>query len=295
MKKALLFAFAIFTTSTLLAEISYINYGSNGWHIGLNENVIVDIDEDGSPDFYINGHANELGFVPIFAQGCFGSESSGAYNNIGSRELKIYQAGDILDPSINTFAFIDDDRGSGYEALTGTFADGWTDGEDVYIGFFIFTSGKFGWMKVSIDATAQELIIKEAAFEDAYQAIEIGDTGQPQEQAPNLTYNQSKESNDGVLESTVSTNELEKNIQELTISPNPANEFVNIYLDYNGEEALNIVISNSVGQEVYRTYNNIPNGEINLEIPVTNWNSGVYFVQFQSKKGIKTERISVGK
>lgn len=289
MKKALLLSFALCVTLNLQAELHYTNYGPNGWHIGINENVVVDIDNDGANDFYVNAWNNELGFVPIFGKGCFSSPSGTATTIFGSRELTIHQPGDILDASINTFAFIDDDRGSGYSANTNQLADGWVNGEDRYVAFFIFGSGRFGWMRVEMDITNQKVIIKEMAYDTEYYGeVEIGYTGQ----AATIPTMDNKETT-GDFEAPVANEEIEKNVKELSISPNPAKEKVNINFDYQSTEQLSIVVVNSVGQEVFRSSNNIIPGKVNLEISTSTWNSGIYFIQFQSEKGIKTERLSV--
>ena len=292
MKKALLLSFALCVTLSLQAELNYTNYGPNGWHIGMNENVVVDIDNDGANDFYVNAWNNELGFVPIFGKGCFSSPNGTATTIFGSRELTIHQAGDILDASVNTFAFIDDDRGSGYSANTNQLADGWVSGEDRYVAFFIFGSGRFGWMRVEMDITNQKVIIKEMAYETEYYGeIKIGYTGQTAT-TPTIDV---KETVGNFEASPVANEEIEKDVQELSVFPNPANERVNINFDYQSTEQLSIIVINSVGQEVFRNSNNIITGKVNLEISTSTWNSGIYFIQFQSEKGIKTERLSVTK
>lgn len=291
MKKVLLFFFTICMVSNLQAELFYTHYGPNGWNIGLNENVAVDIDNDGSNDFYVNSWNNELGFVPIFGKGCFSSPGSQAINNLGSRELTIHQAGEILDISVNTFDFIDDDRGSGFSATTNQLASGWVDGEDHYIGFFIFTSSRFGWMKVSIDVNSQKLIIKEMAYEsESYGSIEIGNTGQ----AATIPTMDIKETS-GILEAPVANEEIEKEIQELSIYPNPAVEQVNINFDYQGVDQLSITVVNNIGQEVYQNISNLNTGAINLEISTSTWDTGIYFIRFQSEQGIKTEKLVISK
>lgn len=288
MKKALLLTLAFFATLSLQAELNYTSYGPNGWHIGMNENVAIDIDNDGADDFYVNAWYNELGFVPIFGKGCFSSPSGNATTIFGSRELTIHQAGDILDASVNTFAFIDDDRGSTYSANTNQLANGWVDGEDQYVAFFIFTSSRFGWMRVAMDITNQKVIIKEMAYEtENHGAIEIGFTGQ----AATIDVKETT----GNFDAPVANEDVEKDVQELSIFPNPANEKVIINFDYQATEQLSIIVVNSVGQEVFRNSNNIIAGKVNLEIFTSSWNSGIYFIQFQSEKGIKTERLSIAK
>lgn len=291
MKKALLLSFALCVTLNLQAGLHYTSYGPNGWHISMNENVVVDIDNDGFNDFYVNGWNNELGFVPIFGKGCFSSPSGTATTVFGSRELTIHQTGDILDASVNTFEFIDDGRGSGYSANTNQLADGWVDGQDHYVAFFIFGSGRFGWMRVEMDITNQKVIIKEMAYETEYYVeIEIGYTGQ----AATIPTINTKETI-GNLEATVSNDEIEKDVQELSIFPNPADERVNINFDYKSFEQLSIVIVNNVGQEFFRNSNNRISGKVNLQVSTSNWNSGIYFIKFQSEKGIKTERLTITK
>ncbi len=291
MKKLSLLALAICLALSLQAELHYTSYGPNGWHIGINENVVVDIDNDGVNDFYVNAWYNELGFVPIFGKGCFSSPSGSATTVFGARELTIHQAGDILDASVNTFDFIDDDRGSGYSANTNQLADGWEDGEDHYVAFFIFTSGRFGWMRVEMDITNQKLVIKEMAYDtEYYGTIEIGYTGQ----AVTIPTIKTKETNSN-WEVPVANEEIEKEVQKLSIFPNPAVENVNLHFDYQGTKRLSIVVINSVGKEVYRNDNNIITGTVNLEISTSTWNTGIYFIQFQSDKEIKTERLTVAK
>lgn len=300
MKKALLFTFAFIFISalSLQADIIYTNYG-DGWHVDLNENIVVDADMDGSNDFYINGYTDELGFVPIFAKGCFSSPHGTAYNNLGSRELTIHQPGDMLDMSLNTMSFIDDDRGSAAALSSNGSADlatGWEDGQDRYVGFYIFGTGRFGWIRVALDINAQQLIIKEMAVEmTSHGELEVGYTGQVVIVEPPLTPVNNIRAGEVTTVETTSTEELEKDLQNVMIAPNPATNRVNVYFDYQGTENLNIVIVNSVGKEVYRTNNGLSTGEVNLDIPITDWNSGIYFIQFQSEKGVKTERLSVVK
>lgn len=300
MKKVILFTFAFIFTSalTLQAEILYTNYG-DGWHIGLNENIVVDADMDGNNDFYINGHINELGFVPIFAKGCFSSPHGTAYNNLGSRELTIHQPGDMLDMSLNTMSFIDDDRGSAASISSNGSADlatGWVDGQDRYVGFYIFGIGRFGWIRVALDVNAQELIIKEMAVEmTSHGELEVGYSGQVVVVEPPLTPVNNLRAGEIPTVEVTSVQELEKNLQDIMIAPNPATERVNVAFEYRGIENLNIVIVNSVGKEVYRTANGLSAGEVNLDIPITDWNSGIYFIQFQNQNGVITERLSVVK
>ena len=293
MKKVLLLSFALCVTLSLQAELNYTHYGSNGWHIGMNENVVVDIDNDGANDFYVNGWNNELGFVPIFGKGCFSSPDGNATTIFGARELSLHQAGDVMDASVNTFDFIDDGRGSAFSGNTNQLANGWVSGEDRYVAFFIFGSGRFGWMRVELDVTNQEIIIKEMAYESEYYGeIEIGYTGQAAMVPP---VSRQQTTTLALEVPPVANEEIEKEVQELSVFPNPAIEKVNINFDYQGVDQLSIIVVNSVGKEVFRNATNVATGKVNLEIPTSTWNAGIYFIQFQSEKGIKTERLSVVK
>lgn len=277
MKKTLLLIILSLTVFALSAQITYKSFG-DGWAIPMDANLEVDVNEDGTTDFYINNYPGELGFGAIFAIGCFTSPDEFAYNNINTRELTLHEEGDLIQLNGgNLYNYIDEGGGAGY-SLTGGLADGWEDKEDVIIGFAVFEAGSVnnGWLRASIDVTTKELIIKEWA----YTALEDTDTG-------------------GILaglaegaDGTTSVNQLE-NIEDISISPNPASDRVQLSFDYLGNENLSIIIQNSVGKEVYR--NNNANGNSTLDINTTQWANGIYFVRFETKNAIHTERLSVTK
>lgn len=277
MKKTLLFVSALLILNSLNAAITYTSYG-DGWVIPMDANEPIDIDGNGTEDFYVNGIAGELGFVPIFAVGCFSSPSETAYTSFGARELSRHQAGDLIQlNSTNFYDFIDDDRGSGY-SVSGGFADGWADLEDVYIGFVVIVDGgdsQSGWMRIAIDETNQTLIIKEMAYEDAQPidtgGILVGDTG------------------------TTAVNNLSQDFGKVVVAPNPANDFVQIDFDYQGKEELSIVIQNGVGQEVYRSAANFPNGKSTINLSTQDWTTGIYFIRFETEDGVRVEKLNVAK
>lgn len=279
MKKTLLLSLLSVVLFSLHAqtEIIYKSFG-NGWAIPVNSNLEVDIDENGTVDFHINQHQDELGFSPIFAVGCFASPAESAYTSFNSRELTLHEEGDFIQLNgINLYDYIDDDRGSGY-SLTGGSADGWVDQQDVIIGFAILEGSEVrnGWLTASINISTNELIIKEWAYTD-WEPLETG----------------------GILagdkgESTTSVKRLE-NIEAISISPNPANERIQLAFDYSGNENLSIVIQNSVGKEVYRNDADIPIGSTSLNITTSDWTNGIYFIRFETVSAIHTERLSVAR
>lgn len=278
MKKTLLLSFLSFAFFTLSAqtEITYKSFG-NGWVIPINANLEIDIDEDGTTDFYINQEQDEIGFTPIFAVGCFASPNASAYTSFNARELTLHEEGDWIQLNgDNFFDYIDDDRGSGY-SLTGGLANGWVDKEDTYIGFAVIVDNNVrnGWMTVSINVSTNELTIKEWAYTNLVANYEGGITA-------------------GDKGETSSVKKLE-NIEAITISPNPADDKVQLAFDYSGNEDLSVVIQNSVGKEVYRNDAAIPFGNTNLNITTSDWANGIYFIRFETETAIRTERLSIAR
>ncbi|MDA8692909.1 hypothetical protein N9L92_02520, partial [Saprospiraceae bacterium] len=221
-KHLLLYAFLLsFFTLQSQSQIVHKDFG-DGWVIPLNNNMAVDMDEDGQRDFFINRVDGELGFTGIFARGCFASPYYNAMTPFGTRAFKLFEEGELIQlEDSNMDDYIEDDA-SAY-STSGGFADGWVDHEDVYIGVALLNSSllaKNAWIKVSIDTDARELTIKEWAYTTGYTigegGILAGDTG-----------------------ALTSTSEL-VDIQEVLISPNPVSEHMNIKYDYSGQEELSI-------------------------------------------------------
>lgn len=282
MKKTIYLLLLSFITISLGAQskITYKNFGE-GWAIPINENLPIDVDENGVIDFYVNEYYNELGFTPIFVIGCFASPSLGAYTSFDARELSLFEEGDNIQiDQTNLYDYIDDDRGSGY-SRSGGFAYNWEDKEDVYLGFALIQKPddqslfSNGWMKVSIDAEAEELIIKEWAFsefEEGYDgSIIAGDKGE-----------------------FTSVSKL-TTIEDLIISPNPAKDRVLLSFDYSGTENLSVAIRNNVGQEIFITNTDLSTGSTKLEINTENWTNGMYFVQFETASAVLTNRLTIAK
>lgn len=276
MKKVLLFSFVFLFISSLKAQIQYTDYG-DGWVIPMHANEAVDVNNDGNVDFYVNGLNGELGVIPITLIGCFSSPSYDAVNNLGSRELSILEEGEMIQiDDFSMFDYIDDDRGTLFDADLGL-ADGWTDMEDEYIGFAVFIPGLSyvainGWMKVAIDVTNETFIIKEMAYGEPSEmgagGIKAGDTGQ-----------------------TVAVQTVDQ-LNELTIAPNPATDFVQLAFDYTGGQNLSVIIQNAIGKEIYRN-NRATFGQTNLNIPTTDWTAGMYIIRFETQDGIRTEKLSI--
>ncbi len=236
----------------------------------------MDVDGDGVINFYINGHYGELGFSPIPNIGCFSGSNSRA--SFGAREMKRYEAGELLQFSPeNRSSFIESGRTSAY-SISGGFAEGWNNLEDVYIGFLVIENNdsiKHGWLKMAVDVNNQQLIIKEIAYTEAEPkyagSIMIGDLGEGTEK------------------------NFEQAINDLTISPNPACDWAQLKFEYSGTEPLSVVVQNSIGQEIYRNLNPISAGHIHLRLSTTQWLPGLYYVRFENDKGVRTELLSVAR
>jgi hypothetical protein len=91
---------------------------------------------------------------------------------------------------------------------------------------------------------------------------------------------------------TVNTNSIVKNqLPEITLFPNPANDFIN--LNFNGEnyQNLQIYIVNNLGQVID---NQIINNHNNMErINLPNLPNGIYFCRIQTEKGVLTKSFIV--
>lgn len=278
MKKTLLPVFLLFMAMTLQADIVYTDY-EEGMRVGLNENLAFDVNDDGVVDFYVNGYTDEIGFVPVFAVGCFDSPSEIAYTSFNAREIKIQNIGDkVLLSSANLYDYIDDDRGSMF-SVSGGFAEGWADLAEKYIGFAVITPNGWldGWMKVAVDATTNEMIILEVAYQDDPVAnstgtgIEVGATGA----------------------SSVAT--LDE-IAALTLAPNPVVDQLQVSFDYSGLSNLSVAVVNNIGQVVYRSAAvQVIANKSQLTIPTADWAVGTYFLRFESEEGIRTERFVVAR
>jgi len=272
MKKFTFTLIAIFALSfsQLSAEIHYTKF-NHGYTIGLNENIVIDIDNNGDNDFYINAHQDELGFSPIFGTGCFAG--TGQQTSFGAHELSILEKEALLTFGTQPY-FIEGDRTSIAKA-DGTIADGWTEGEDHYIGFMIWTTGNFGWIKVTFNMEQQTLTIKEWAYNDSGQTgIFIGDTGEAV-----------------VQEIPVSVYDLSDEITQLELNPNPAVSQALLTFTYKSNAPLQLVVVNSVGQEVYKESLTRLGIRNSIVIPTNDLANGIYYVQLKTSEGVRVEKL----
>lgn len=279
MKKHLLIStLSIFVlTIGISQQIHHVDFGEEGLVVEINEAYPMDIDSDGTIDFYINSWPDELGFTPVTEIGCFSSPSSNAQTSWGSRMLSIFDEGEVIGINFdNINDYIDDDRGSIHKNGVGL-AAGWTNAVPHFIGLAVFNNDNGtvtnGWLKVKVDEDNSQLIILEYAyhdFVDFFYASEynmvIGDNG------------------------LVNTENIIQLFSEISISPNPASDLISIDYNYQGKGDLNISIFDSVGKEVKRSS---AHEQSSLVLDSSNWPEGVYFVNFNTSDGHHTERIMI--
>lgn len=277
MTKVLSFTLTLFFTFTLQAQVHFTDFG-DGWIIPSGANEALDVNNDGTIDFYINGYQNEIGFESVGSVGCLRGSSLGSYNNLGTLELLTFQDGaEIMMTYENTYNYIDDDRTAIYNPGLG-FADGWSQLEEKYIGFIVFESltsewiVRNGWMKIAVDAEAETLIIKSMAYGEPTVRDEGGIAA-------------------GAVELSVGLQTIEQ-LDNVKVVPNPASEFMQLHYNYAGNESLSIVIYNSIGKEFYQLASP-SSGRSNLNIEVSVWPKGIYFVRFETSKGVQTKQFSI--
>ena len=88
-------------------------------------------------------------------------------------------------------------------------------------------------------------------------------------------------------------NEEELLIKHLKIYPNPANERINITFDNSESKRIEIKLFDILGRTIYeKGYTNI-NSAANLSIDISEFRSGIYFIQVQTDRGILNRKIVV--
>lgn len=94
------------------------------------------------------------------------------------------------------------------------------------------------------------------------------------------------EFNDITASTTLSINDIQ-DVNEFSISPNPATSRLNVYLPQNTIEA-SMAVFDVLGKRVYsKTLDALHS----TSIDVSNWNSGVYLVRISTDEGTQTKRF----
>lgn len=256
------------------AQTTYLNYGADGWRIGLNENVGFDINEDGEIDMYLNAAYNKIGIYPVFITSCFAADENYFYNNLGSRALRQFYTGDVIQlTGGNMSTYTEGDSLSFYAPSMGI-ANEWTPNQETILGFALVPDGLSmpldGWMNVSVDVENEELVIWEVVYMDDFnpQGIEVNAL-------------------------TTNTENLAQDFSHFSVQPNPARGFFNLNYAYRGAESLSVQIMSATGHLVYSAPS-APRRD-NIEINTENLAAGMYYVHFTTPSARFTQKVSVVK
>jgi len=257
-------------------QITHVDYG-DGLYIEMNENYSMDINDDGTVDFYINEYNNELGFTPIKAAGCFTSDYKNDLTPWGAYELSVHEIGESLSISeANMEDYIDEGRAGIFSEANGLARD-WNHDEEQYIGFAVLVKEGLmnGWMRVKLDLDINAVVVLEYAYEDIQDyfegGIKVGDTG----------------------EQSVNVNDLEGVLDAVIISPNPVQDLFQIRYTYTSKERLQINILDNLGKTIQTKY--ALGGQSSHTFDTSDWTTGTYFISLSTSKGVKTERVFVSK
>lgn len=263
----------LFLTMTLFAQskISHKVFDGDGMVVQMNENVAIDMDEDGKVDFYINQAQDQLGITAVVFVGCFGGQYDFA---TGKNEFKIYNEGELIEVNDdNFFDYIEDDA-TAYDGTSGL-ATGIEDQEDFYIGVALMAavgySARNGWIRLQLDVASNTLTIKEWAYTDDYSwgqgGIPAGETGVVSSVADPL------------------------DIRDVVTSPNPTSDLVNIRYNFTLNEQLTLSAYTHLGQQIYTR--ELQGGNQDISINTQDWPDGKYMLSFNSESGVKTEQLIV--
>jgi len=79
-----------------------------------------------------------------------------------------------------------------------------------------------------------------------------------------------------------------------SLSPNPANEFVNLAIELERQETFQISITNITGQVLLnQNNNNFVSGLNTVDLDVSTLSNGVYFIKIESDAGMMTRRLVI--
>ncbi len=100
-----------------------------------------------------------------------------------------------------------------------------------------------------------------------------------------------------VHSATSVNDELQTELINITISPLPATDFVNVVYNLYNSNNVTIKMFDSFGNEISTFLNNVNQNEAyyQFSIDLRDLSSGIYFLQFMTPSEIKTEKISVVK
>jgi hypothetical protein len=126
-----------------------------------------------------------------------------------------------------------------------------------------------------------------AAIENIY------DCGTSSSPAPKIMIQNVLEENDDITDIAI------KSISDFsyTVYPNPSDEFINITYSLDADMFLSIELVNLFGQKIKTVLpkQNHKSGTYTLQIPVSDFSTGTYFLTISSINQVKTEKIIINK
>jgi hypothetical protein len=109
--------------------------------------------------------------------------------------------------------------------------------------------------------------------------------GVPGDPAKTVTFND--------IEPLASVKPLSMLNADVKLYPNPASTNTNLVVNAKENSAVEVSISNALGQKVSSQKTNLHAGQNSLELPVSNLNAGVYFVNISDGNGSLTKQLVI--
>lgn len=86
------------------------------------------------------------------------------------------------------------------------------------------------------------------------------------------------------------------NLSGVSVYPNPASNSTNLSIELSQNESVNVLVLNSIGQEVYSSKsNNFDAGVNTITLNTENWAAGVYHINISTVKGSVNQKLTVTK
>ncbi len=246
MKRVLLFLAFLFTVSIIHAEVHYTSFGE-GMVIDGAEGVVIDIDNDGVTDFTANPFEGNIGLSPYL--GCYVRNWNTSYEAPAIRTMD--EDENIGEDDMGEFE--DFDHGDAYDASRG-WADGWANDEPKLIGFMLFNTYSFGWMRVVPNSSTGTLTILEWAYADPGESINAGYRG--------------------FASFLNDTDEMAISVKAF---PNPATNYIRVVFEDNSPVS-SLSIVNLAGQAILEENSPSALREGWFSFDVSEWGVGEYFV-----------------
>jgi hypothetical protein len=238
------------------ASIVYTDCGPSGLVVNMGDNLALDINTDGVTDFYLNSVAGELSIAPIFGYGCYSANANSVIT------AKLYTEGEEVN---STGYYEESERTRMYTAAGGVEAP-YTNNEEFLIGYMVFNTYQYGWLRARFDYNIGQLIIIEYAYQSNQGHIDAGDRG------------------------NVGVNDVSP-ILAFVMGPNPATDAVTINYELFENAAATLAVFDMSGRAVMNAKLNASVGMQQEVLDVSNLKPGQYILRFESGEMIRQENF----